>query len=277
MKKSKGFRIFTWLATTLLSLVILFPVFWIFTSSITEKELLFTTPVTYFPQNPTLKNYASLINEVDVAGLAVNTLIVAVFSIVGSIVISILAAYSFSRYKFKGAQAAYSLLVFSAMLPVIMTLIPMFQTYKSLHLHDTHLGLIILYVSGFIPFTTMSFVTFIQQIPYSLEEAAAVDGANVCTKIFKILFPLMKPAIATMAIINFINTMNEFMIPLVFTNMKAMPLSVGLTLIPRVNQYNVPWEKISALATLMLIPIVLFVVFFEKNIIDGLTAGSVKQ
>ena len=71
--------------------------------------------------------------------------------------------------------------------------------------------------------------------------------------------------------------MNEFMIPLVFTNVKATPLSVGLTLIPRINQYNVPWEKISALASLMLVPIIIFVVFFEKHIIDGLTAGSVKQ
>lgn len=277
MKKSKGYRIFIWLITGMLALVILFPVFWIFTSSITEKEMLFTTPISYFPENPTMENYITLFKEVDVGGLASNTLIVAVFSIIGSILVSILAAYSFSRFKFKGAETAYSLLVFSAMLPVIMTLIPMFQTYKTLHLHDTHLGLVILYVSGFIPFTTMSFVTFIQQIPYSLEEAAAVDGATIPVKIFKVLFPLMKPAISTMAIINFINTMNEFMIPLVFTNVKAIPLSVGLTLIPRVNQYNVPWERISALATIMMIPIILFVIFFEKNIIDGLTAGSVKQ
>lgn len=277
MKKSKGYHVFIWGMTIVLALVILFPVFWIFTSSITEKELLFTTPVTYFPENPTMKNYIDLFREVDVWGLASNTAIVAFFSIIVSILVSVLAAYSFARFHFKGMQLVYSLLVFSAMLPVIMTLIPMFQTYRELHLLDTHLGLVVLYVSGFIPFTTMSFVTFIQQIPYSLEEAAAVDGANTRTIIFKILFPLMKPAIATMAIINFINSMNEFLIPLVFTNIKAVPLSVGLTLIPRINQYNVPWEKISALATLMLIPIVLFVVVFEKHIIDGLTAGSVKQ
>lgn len=277
MKRSKSYSLFIWIVTLILAFVILFPVFWIFTSSITEKELIFTTPISYFPENPTLENYITLFKEVDVWGLAANTLIVAFFAIILSITVSVLAAYAFARYPFKGLRIVYSLLVFSAMLPVIMTLIPMFQIYRDLGLHDTHLGLIILYVSGFLPFTTMSFVTFIQQIPYSLEEAAAVDGATVTTKIFKILFPLMKPAIATMAIINFINTMNEFLIPLVFTNMKATPLSVGLTLIPRVNQYNVPWEKISSLATLMLIPIVLFVVIFEKNIIDGLTAGSVKQ
>lgn len=277
MKKSKKYTAFIWGMTVLLGIIILFPVFWIFTSSITEKELLFTTPMTYFPKNPTLENYVSLFREVDVWGLAKNTLIVAFFSIIGSILVSLMASYAFARFRFKGAELVYSLLIFSAMLPTIMTIVPMFQTYKVLHLHDSHLGLIILYVSGFIPFTTMTFVTFIKQIPYSLEEAADIDGAGIWVKIFKVLFPLMKPAIATMAIINFINTMNEFMIPLVFTNMKATPLSVGLTLIPRMNQYNVPWEKISALATIMLIPIVLFVILFEKNIIDGLTAGGVKQ
>lgn len=277
MKKSKKFSVFIWVITIVLGFIILFPVFWIFTSSITEKELLFTTPVTYFPKNPTIENYISLFREVDVWGLAKNTLIVAVFSIIGSILVSLMASYAFARFRFKGSELVYSLLIFSAMLPAIMTIIPMFQTYKVLRLHDTHLGLVILYVSGFIPFTTMTFVTFIKQIPYSLEEAADIDGAGIFVKLFKVLFPLMKPAIATMAIINFINTMNEFMIPLVFTNMKATPLSVGLTLIPRINQYNVPWEKISALATLMLIPIVLFVILFEKNIIDGLTAGGVKQ
>ena len=172
MKKSIGYHIFIWGVTVVLAFLILFPVFWIFTSSITEKELLFTTPVTYFPDSPTLQNYISLFREVDVGGLALNTLIVAVLAIIGSLTVSLLAAYAFARFKFRGASTAYSLLVFSAMLPVIMTLIPMFQTYRTLHLHDTHLGLVILYVSGFIPFTTMSFVTFIQQIPYSLEEAA---------------------------------------------------------------------------------------------------------
>lgn len=201
MKKSIGYHIFIWGVTVVLAFLILFPVFWIFTSSITEKELLFTTPVTYFPDSPTLQNYISLFREVDVGGLALNTLIVAVLAIIGSLTVSLLAAYAFARFKFRGASTAYSLLVFSAMLPVIMTLIPMFQTYRTLHLHDTHLGLVILYVSGFIPFTTMSFVTFIQQIPYSLEEAAAVDGANIRIRIFKVLFPLMRPAIATMAII----------------------------------------------------------------------------
>lgn len=112
MKKSKGYRIFIWITTIILALIILFPVFWIFTSSITEKELLFTTPVTYFPENPTLQNYFTLFKEVDVSGLAFNTLIVAVFAIIATIVISILAAYSFARFTFRGSGAAYSMWFF---------------------------------------------------------------------------------------------------------------------------------------------------------------------
>lgn len=277
LRRTKGQTVIIWLITIAVSFVILFPILWIFSSSITEKEKIFTVPVTYFPENPTLENYIELFRTVDVGGLALNTLIVAFFAIILSILVSLFAAYAFSRFDFKGGQFVYSLLVFSAMLPAATTVVPIFEMYQKLHLHDTHLGLIILYVGNFIPFTTMTFVTFIKQISYSLEEAAAVDGANTLTIVFKILLPLMKPAIATMAIINFVNSMNEFLIPLVFTNVDATPLSVGITLISRINQYNVPWERISALATIMIIPIIIFIVLFEKNIIDGLTAGGVKQ
>lgn len=277
MRKKRSFVLFYRVITLVVAVVILFPILWIFSSSITQRDLLFTSPVTYFPVQPTLENYRALFREVDVWGLAANTLIVALLSIVGCLLFSLLAAYSFARYQFRGKNIAYAALVFSAMLPTIMTLIPMFQTYRTLGLTDSHIGLAILYVSNFIPFTMMSFVTFIQQIPYSIEEAADVDGAGLVTKIFRVLLPMIKPAIATMAIINFINAMNEFMIPLVFTNVRAIPLSVGLTLVPRISQYNIPWEKISALSTVMLIPIVLFVLIFERNIMEGLTAGSVKQ
>jgi multiple sugar transport system permease protein len=209
--------------------------------------------------------------------LAKNTLVITLFSMLISLLLSVFAAYSLARYKFAGSGVVYGFLISSAMLPMISTVIPMFQFFKSLKLIDTFPSLILLYSSGFIPFTVLIFVNFIKQTPRSIEEAAEVDGAGTLQKIFLVLLPVLKPAMAIMAIINFISCMNEFMIPLIFATNKVMTLSVGITMIPRVNQYNVPWEKISALGTLMLIPIVLFVVIFEKNIMEGLMTGSVKQ
>lgn len=269
--------IFIWAITAIIGITILLPVYWVFLSSITPKEMLFTTPIHYIPLKPTVENYISLFKEVPVGKMAWQTSVIIFFSMLFSLLFSVIAAYSFVRFYAKGLRAALAFLVFSAMLPMASTIIPMFQFFKSLKMVDTFPGLIILYTSEFIPFTVMVFVTFISQIPKSLEEAADVDGATTLRKIFSILLPVLKPAIATMAIINFIQSMNEFMIPLIFTTSKINTLSVGITMIPRINQYNVPWEKISSLATIMLLPIVIFVVIFEKNIMEGLLAGSIKQ
>lgn len=270
-------RMFIWIMTAIIGVGILFPVYWIFLSSITPKDMLFTTPINYIPLKPTLENYFTLFKEVNVGEMAQNTLVIMIFSMVLSILLSIFAAYAFARFSFKGSKIALGFLVSSAMLPAVSTIIPMFQFFRGLKLIDTYTGLIILYTSSFVPFTVLTFVSFILQIPKSLEEAADVDGAGTLRKIFSVLLPILKPAIATMMIINFILCMNEFMIPLIFSTQKVKTLSVGITMIPRINQYNVPWEKISSLATIMLIPVVAFVILFEKNIMEGLMAGSVKQ
>lgn len=277
MKKNILSKVLIWAFTIVIGFIILFPVYWIFMSSVTPKDMLFTSPIHYIPLKSTLENYIELFRDVNIFDFALHTGIIIVFSLIFSIVFSLTAAYSFARFDFPGSKIAFTFLVFSAMLPMTSTIIPMFQFFRALRLIDTYTGVIILYTSSMIPFTMLTFVSFIQQIPKSLEEAADMDGAGTLTKIFSILLPVLKPAIATMAIVNFIIGMNEFMIPLIFTNEKVKTLSVGITLISRVNQYNVPWEKISALATIMLIPIILFVIIFEKNIMDGLMAGSVKQ
>lgn len=266
-----------WILTILVTFIILFPVFWIFTSSITPVDNLFETPVRYFPEQPTLDNYKALFETMDVGGMTITTLIIAGLSIVFTIVVSLFAAYAFARIKFRGKGLIYSLLVFSAMLPVIVTLIPMSSMMIQLGVNDTPQGLAFLYTSSFIPFTTMIFTNFISDVPISLEEAAEVDGAGLFRKMFRILLPLLRPIIATMAIIIFIWSLNEFIIPLVFAGNKTVPLSLGLARVPRVSEYSLPWEKISALATIILIPIAFFVTAFQKHIMEGLMAGGVKQ
>lgn len=266
-----------WAMTVLVSLVILFPVVWIFSSSITDKQSLFSVPVTYFPHKPTLENYQVLFAAINLKLMAGNTLWIAAISIVATILISYFAAYAFDRVAFRGRHTLYSLLTFSAMLPMIITLVPLSRMMQMFKLTDTVIGLSILYTSSFIPFTTMIFTNSIHDVPVALEEAAEVDGASVWRRLFGIILPLLRPVVATMAIIIFIWSLNEFITPLIFSGQNAMPLSVGLSLVPRDNQYAVPWEKISAMATLIMIPIVLFVTIFQRQIMDGLMAGGVKQ
>jgi ABC-type glycerol-3-phosphate transport system permease component len=153
----------------------------------------------------------------------------------------------------------------------------MFQFFRELQLVDTYAGLIILYTSMHLPFTLIIFINFLLKLPSSLEEAAMVDGAGIVNIVKSIIIPLLSPAIATMGIINFISGMDQFMYPFIFTNNKILTLSTAIITVPRVDQYDVPWHLISALATVMLIPIILFVTIFERKIMEGIMAGGVKE
>jgi multiple sugar transport system permease protein len=269
-------RLFLWIVTAVIALVILFPVYWIFLSSITPRDELFKTPIHYIPLHPTLENYVNLFKGVNVPWMAMNTIAITACSLVCTIVLALIAAYAFSRIRFKGSGLMLGFLIASAMLPATSTVVPLFRFYRTLRLTDTFAGIVVLYTSSFVPFTTLIFSTFFQQIPRDLEEAAFIDGAGIGRTLFNIVMPVMKPAIATMAIIIFILSMNEFLIPLIFATQKYKTLSIGITEIPRVSQYHTPWDQMSALGTLMLLPIVVFVVAFERNIMQGLMAGSVK-
>ncbi len=277
MKKSKLSRAGIWLLTIVVTFIILFPVAWIISSSFTPKEYLYTTPVNYLPENLTLENYQIMFHIMDVGSMALNTLSIATISIVVTILVSFVAGYGFDRGQFRGKETIYSLLTFSAMLPMIITLVPLARMMSLLNLTDTTVGLSILYISSYIPFTTMIFTNSIHDVPVALDEAAEMDGAGLLRKIFVIVMPMLKPVVATMAIIIFIWSLNEFMIPLVFSSQRAVPLSLGISMVPREIQLAIPWEKISAMGTLIILPIILFVTFFQRQIMDGLMAGGVKQ
>ncbi|GKU81942.1 carbohydrate ABC transporter permease [Niallia sp. NCCP-28] len=266
-----------WGSTAAVAIIILLPLYWIFISSITPKGSLFKTPIDYFPNNITFHNYKDLFVQLGIGEMAINTLIITGFSLIASIIFGTAAAYGFARYDYsKGVSWGYKLLLFSALIPPVITARPLYDFMKSVHLIDTYLGLTILYTSSLLPFSVLILYNFVKQIPASLEEAAQVDGANYLQVLFKIYFPLMKPAIATISIINFIQCLNEFFTPLFFSY-KIKVLSVGITTIPRESNFEVPWDLISSMGWFITLPIILFVMIFEKNIMEGITAGGVKQ
>ncbi|PKG24847.1 carbohydrate ABC transporter permease [Niallia nealsonii] len=266
-----------WGSTAAVAIIILLPLYWIFISSIIPKGSLFKTPIDYFPNDITFHNYKDLFVQLGIGEMAINTLIITGFSLIASIIFGTAAAYGFARYDYsKGVSWGYKLLLFSALIPPVITARPLYDFMKSVHLIDTYLGLTILYTSSLLPFSVLILYNFVKQIPASLEEAAQVDGANYLQVLFKIYFPLMKPAIATISIINFIQCLNEFFTPLFFSY-KIKVLSVGITTIPRESNFEVPWDLISSMGWFITLPIILFVMIFEKNIMEGITAGGVKQ
>lgn len=274
-KKSLWYHIIVWLLLGIISLVILVPLFWIFISSITPAADLFRSPIDYIPKNPTINNYMNLIFNLNIGGKAVNTLIITVCSLLLSTVVCTLAAYAFNRYRSRGLSIALAALLGSTLIPAIVTARPLYDFMKSANLIDTFPGLILLYTSSLIPFSVLIITNFFGEIPLSIEEAADVDGCTFLQKFFRISLPLMRPAIATISIINFITCLNDLLTPLFFAN-RIEVLSVAITTIPRQNTYSAPWDLISAMGWIILLPIIIFVLIFQRQIMDGIMAGGVK-
>lgn len=273
-----GQSLLTYICFAIFVVIIGVPFYYIFTSSITPKNELFQIPPNYWPSTPTMDNYASMADSVPFFTYLRNSLIFAIGSSVVSVGASALAGYALARIKFPGSNIIYIVLILSVALPQIAVMVPMFQTLQQFKMVNTHHGLIMLMSSLLLPFTVMTLVSFIMQVPAEIEEAALIDGANRLMVIIRIVFPLIRPALVTMLVINFIISWNELLYPLIFAQrVDVKTLSVGMMeLSSDASTYTRPWDMMSALSIVMIIPVLLLILFGQRMIISGLSRGAVK-
>lgn len=269
-------RGFKWFLALIVAFIILFPIWWIFASSITPAGELFQTPIKYFPDHPTLASYKYLIEYVGLLPKIRDTLIIVGLTLVVSTIVSILAAYGFARFKSKWLSIAVSVLLGSMLIPEVVTARPLYEFLQTVKLYDTYTGLIIVYTSGILPFTILILQNFLKDIPATIEEAAAIDGCGFFQTMFYVVLPLLRPAIATVCIVNFVTCLNNFFTPLFYSNGISV-LATAITQLPlRDNMYSIPWDLVSAMGFLIIFPIIVFVSIFQKQIMEGIIAGGVK-
>lgn len=273
-----GVSVLTYIGFAIFVIIVCAPFYYIFVSSIMPKDQLFSIPPTYWPSAPTLENYGRMIDASPFFTYFRNSLIFAVGSSGVSVIAAGMAAYALARIRFPGSNIIYLALILSVALPQIAVLVPMFQTFQTFRLVNTHHGLIIMMSSLVLPFTIMTLVSFIKQVPGEIEEAAYIDGANTWQIILRVVLPLIRPALFTMFLINFIISWNELLYPLVFAhNVDTKTLSVGLVeLTDPGSTYTKPWDQMSAMSVLMIIPILFIILFGQRMIIAGLARGAVK-
>jgi multiple sugar transport system permease protein len=272
-------RALVWIGVAVFLFILLLPFYWIFLSSITPKYQMFSIPPRYLPGVVTFENYIKMASNIPFFRYFANSLIFALGAALVSVLFSFLASYALARIHFPGSNLVFLIFVLSMAIPQIGTLVPLFELYKILGLINSRFGMILLMSSLIIPFTVWIMVSFVNQIPVEIEEAAIIDGANLPQTLWYVVTPVMKPALATMVIINFIISWNELLYPLVFATSKATKtLSVGLVELavdPTMGAGR-PWDLMSALSVTMIIPVLLLVLFFQRLIISGLTRGAVK-
>lgn len=257
---------------SLLGIIVVLPLVWmVLTSFKLESEAKSMIP-TLFPQNPTLIHYKTLFIDLKFGQYFFSTMVIVVLSFFG-ILINSLAGFAFAKYKFKGSNLFFYLILVTMMIPSQVTMIPVYLMLNGVSLTNTYIGIALPgLVSGFSIFMYKSFMS---TIPNELMEAARLDGTSEFQIFYKIALPIIKPALAIQIIFTFIGSWNSFMWPLILSNSeKFYTLSVALNLLK--GQYNAKYGIQMAGATLMIIPVIIVFIIFQKNIIEGNTLSGIK-
>ena len=257
--------------------ITIFPVVWTFLNSIKPASLTFTIPPRLL-FTPTIDSYKALFTggyeAVAIWPYMKNSLIVSIISTFLTLGVSILAAYSLSRFNFKGKAILTLGIVATRMLPPVGTIIPMYILMSKLGLLDTHLSLILAYTALNIPLAVMMLRGFLDEIPSELEEAATIDGCSRLHALAVILVPLILPGVVATSIFSFLLSWNEFAIAIMLTSRKA--LTLPLIAMQFRAEEGIAWGPMSAASTLALIFPIVFVLLTQRHMVRGLVAGAVK-
>lgn len=258
-------------------LLVVLPIYWIvITSFKTGKEILDLNNITYFPKEFTWSNYSGLFEQFNYGILLKNSMLVSVTSALVVTVLSMLGGYSLARYKFRGKQAVILFFLVTQMIPGILVIIPLYIIFSKMGLINTHLGLFIYYVTVNLPFCVITMRSFFERIPVTLEEAARVDGCTKMQSLFKIVFPIMFPGIVSVFVFGFIGAWNELIAGSIFISTPSMwTIPVGLKTL--IGKYNVEWGLLMAGGVMALLPTALMFAVMQKFIVEGMTAGAVKE
>lgn len=267
-----------YLPVVLFLLVTLGPIYWIVLSAITPIGDLFRLPLSYIPAHPSLINFQTVAQILPLGAQFLNSTLLSVFSACFSVLVCLLAAYGFARIRFPGSNLLFLGLLLSGYLPTIAMVIPLFQLFNTLSLIDSIQGLVILLVSFLLPTSVWIMTSFVRQIPIELEESAQIDGANFLKTFWYIVIPILRPAIATLFLINLISGWQEFFLPLIFSRSDASAtLTLGITQAAVNPQYQtVVWGNEAAMGVIVILPVFLIAMIFQKQIVEGLMAGALK-
>ncbi|MBZ9657573.1 carbohydrate ABC transporter permease [Mesorhizobium sp. ESP-6-4] len=280
MPKRRRRRFTAGIAGQYLALVVtvaltVFPLVWLFLTSIRSSADIFSVPVHVIPETATLTQYVSVFAQYDTMGYVWNTVIVSVATVILVHLLAIPCAYALSRFRMPGAMLIFGLLLIMRMIPVIALAIPLFAVFAAMGLLDTVWALILSHTAAKLPVAIWLLLGFIQDVPKEIEEAAQSDGAGTVRTLVQIVAPLIAPGIGASAVITFLFTWNDLLLALTLTSSKAaQTLPVGLTNF--VSQFGIDWGAMSAAGVLMVIPTLVFVWFAQGLLVKGLTTGAVR-
>lgn len=268
-------RIFNYLALLILAIPFLFPFWWMFTSAFKTQVEIFEFPPPLWPHTLNWINFNSVFTVQPFAQQYLNSLYIAILVTVTNLILSSLAGYAFARIPFKGSSVIFIVLLSALMMPAEVTIVPNYTFWRAFT--NTHVMLILLPIfggNGIV--TTFMMRQFFLALPHELEDAARIDGLGRWGMFWKIAVPIAQPALAAVAIITFLYTWNSFLEPFIFlSNPKMFTLPLSLTHFR--DSYGVPlWNIQLAATTLSIIPVLIFYVLAQRQVIESFSSSGVK-
>lgn len=261
---------------TVWALLVILPLAWMVISSFKTDSEILSSPWT-LPHALQWDNFVRAWTTAHIGRFVWNTVVVVGFGVVGTLLVSSMAAYALSRFKWPGNRLFYYLFVAGLMFPVFLALVPLYFVVKDLHLLGTKQGLVLVYVAYSLPFSIFFMHGFFKSLPNDLAEAAIIDGAGPYRVFFQIMLPLARPGIIAMAIFNFLGQWNQYLLPLVLNpDQKNFVIAQGLAYLSLNQGYKSDWSALFAGLTITMVPMLVVYVVFQRRLEGGLTAGALK-
>ena len=274
-KRSKGKEVVVYIIFIVWALINLFPVYWMFTFSLKSNEEIFGKNVAGLPREWLWSNYQKAMEVGNIGRYFVNSVIVAVVTIAIVMMVSLMATFALTRFVWKGRKRMNKFFMLGLTIPIHASIVPIYVTLSRLHMLNTYFALIVPYAAFSLAMGILVCTGFMQELPIDLDEAACIDGCGTWGIFFKIIVPLMKPAVATVSIYTFLQCWNELMFANIFVSDSVhKTLPVGVQALS--GQYMTDWGPIGAALVLATFPTLIFYIFFSKKIQASFIAGAVK-
>lgn len=280
MGRSTRTRIGTLVGFVLILLWCLAPVAWIISLSFKSQEAVTNGSPGFFPQKgggAGWQNYVDVLQDEQFRRAILNSIGISLTATILSVALATLTAYAVARLEFQGKKFVLTTALVIAMFPVVSLVGPLFDMWRTFGIYDTWLGLIIPYMSFTLPLAIWTLSAFFREIPWEMEQAAQVDGATSWQAFRKVIVPLAAPGVFTAAILTFFFAWNDFVFGISLTSTeRARPIPAALSFFVGADPFNRPASLLAAGAVVATVPVILLVLFFQRKIVAGLTAGAVK-
>lgn len=268
-------RVTLLILTLLLSALFLFPYVFLALSSFKPAQEVITIPPTFFPKTFSIENYQEMYNYIDVEKSLLNSFVSAFGSTAIAVLLGALSAFALVRANSKLSAILLAMVFFLKMIPLSAIAVPIYRIITSVGLYDTRIALVIVLAATNMPLVIWIMIGFFQSVPVSLDEAACVDGASSLATFFRVILPVSVPGIATAGILTLFLSWNDFLLSLMLTSTNAKTFTVSLS--EFLLGYQINLGPMTAASFLFSFPIIILAIFAQKYIIQGLTAGSLKE